>query len=228
MSSCDWHFAKCAPCSVLIWEHRRQFKIEMYVVKLVKAHDVYQIALIYFITGTQLLVGVYEGAMPMPSDIDYFKKFPDGLVESHAGTGRKLCLAPASAGNNGALPPSPSAIRDPKRQRVGSPEVKKPTSNPRQSLPLHEERCCSCTKHSTCLTSRCNCLSKCWNIPSKNPMKEITKAPAPQMDKFPAPARVLDLSSVAVTTQKTNSNAEAKTWIASQEEFEGTPDPEEE
>jgi hypothetical protein len=76
-----------------------------------------------------------------------YLKIPEGLVEGYAGIGRKFRHVAAPTSDHGVLPASPSSKRDSKRQRVGSPEVKKSIPNPRQSSPLHEERCCGCTKY---------------------------------------------------------------------------------
>jgi hypothetical protein len=54
------------------------------------------------------------------------------------------------------------AKTDPKRQRSGSLELTIRNLNPNQSSPVHEDRCCNCTKMSTCQTKRCVCFhEKC-------------------------------------------------------------------
>jgi hypothetical protein len=65
-------------------------------------------------------------------------------------------------------------------------------------------------------------------MPSKNPVTAITKSPAPGIDDFPAPARVLDLSLVAVatpTTQDGKTQPNERIISESQSEPQGTPDP---
>jgi hypothetical protein len=150
-----------------------------------------------------------------------YLKTPEGLVAGYVGIGRKLQRAAAMASDHGALPPSPTAIRDPKRQRVGSPEEKKSPPHPQQSSPMHEDRCCSCTKQSTCSTSRCeckiavpprncsscDCIGKCKNTLQRNPLKDTPTTPAPDFDKFPMLAGVLDLSLVAPVTTPTTQDS---------------------
>jgi hypothetical protein len=97
-----------------------------------------------------------------------YEKTPEGLVEGYGGprTDNEPPVTTIAASNNGALPDQPKRDGhgvlpekpDPKRQRSGSLQPNKVTAPIKQSTPVHEDRCCNCTKMSTCQTKRCECF----------------------------------------------------------------------
>jgi hypothetical protein len=85
-----------------------------------------------------------------------FRKTPEGRVEVYTGPSTSTPASPTAKANHGANhDPSPSKPVA-KRLRLDSPAKLPPQKSP-QSFPVHEGRCCNCTKSSTCSTSRCAC-----------------------------------------------------------------------
>jgi hypothetical protein len=95
---------------------------------------------------------------------------------------------------------------DPKRMRLGSPHLPEKTPCPKQSTPVHEDRCCNCTKMSTCQTKHCECLRAqqpcmscdcfnwCQNHGGYISLCEFIQTSAPEEDDSLDLARVLNLS----------------------------------
>jgi hypothetical protein len=97
-----------------------------------------------------------------------YEKIPEGLVEGYGGpcTSDKNPVTMLSASDNGALSDQPKRGNygvlpekpDPKRMRSGSLQPNKVTAPTKQSTHVHEDRCCNCSKTSTCQTKRCACF----------------------------------------------------------------------
>jgi hypothetical protein len=97
------------------------------------------------------------------------------LEKGYVGTGRNAPSSEAAkrCDHGGSL-----SKPEPKRQRSGSIDDRKPSPN-QQSTPVHESRCCNCTKSLTCQTKRsecvkaqrpctsCNCSVKCVEFESQ-------------------------------------------------------------
>jgi hypothetical protein len=155
---------------------------------------------------------------------------PDGLVEGYERYGRELEAPLTKNNDNGVRKTLKSATPEPKRQRVTSPPAKIPTADNRKSSPLLEDRCCSCTKHSTCSTRRCNCyaanrectscaclrkcINKCVVIKTEHPNESTTlESAGPEVPPSPGRPHNLETSLVetvpwqhrtAPTSQQTN------------------------
>jgi hypothetical protein len=125
----------------------------------------------------------------------------DPLV-SHGGSGNSE--PPASQlkrVDHGVSPLKP----DPKRRRSGCLQLREGSSD-LQSTPGHEDRCCNCTKTSTCQTKRCECFAacrpclscdckeRCRNRTNKN-QHNVINTPASGTDGSPTLAKVLNFDS---------------------------------
>jgi hypothetical protein len=79
--------------------------------------------------------------------------------------------------------------------RVESPETPRSTQSPRQSSPVHVERCCNCSKSSTFQTKRCacfkaatpclscDCIDKCCNKWAHKFYGELSTPSTPETDE---------------------------------------------
>jgi hypothetical protein len=146
-----------------------------------------------------------------------YEKIPEGLVESYGGprTGNETPVTTVSASDNGALSDQPKRgdhgvspeKPDPKRRRSGSLQPNKVTALTKQSTPVHEDRCCNCSKTSTCQTKRCacflvgtpcrscDCKERCKNLKViKNPYR-VQDTTATGIDESPALAKELNFGS---------------------------------
>jgi hypothetical protein len=105
-----------------------------------------------------------------------YEKIPEGLVEGYGGphTGNETPVTTVGASDDGALPDQPKrddhgvlpAKPDTKRRRSGSLQPNKVTAPTKQSTPVHEDRCCNCSKMLTCQTKRCECFLEGTPCPS--------------------------------------------------------------
>ncbi len=152
-----------------------------------------------------------------------YQKIPEGLEEGYGGprTDNETTVTEVAASDNGALSDQPkrddhgaSPIKpDPKRRRSGSLQPTKNRTNTKQSTPVHEDRCCNCSKTSTCQTKRCACFSgntacrscdckeKCRNLAvNKNPVC-VEDTAAPGIGESPTLAKVLNFDSQSSKTQ---------------------------
>jgi hypothetical protein len=143
-----------------------------------------------------------------------YEKIPEGLVEGYGGprTGNETPVTTVSASDYGALSDQPKRgdhgvspeKPDPKRRRSRSLQPKKVTAPTKQSTPVHEDRCCTCSKTSTCQTKRCacflggtpcrscDCKERCKNLKViKNPFR-VQDTTATGTDESPALAKVLN------------------------------------
>jgi hypothetical protein len=82
---------------------------------------------------------------------------PDGLVEGYERYGREREAPSTKNADNGVRRTEKSATLDPKQPRLGSPYKHKTQTDSKKSTPLLEDRCCNCTKYSTCTTKCCEC-----------------------------------------------------------------------
>jgi hypothetical protein len=82
---------------------------------------------------------------------------PDGLVEGYERYGREQEPPSTKNAYNGVRRTKKSATPDPKRPGLGSLYKQKTQTDSKKLTPLLEDRCCNCTKYSTCTTKRCEC-----------------------------------------------------------------------
>jgi hypothetical protein len=82
---------------------------------------------------------------------------PDGVVEGYERYGREREASSTRNDDNGVAKTEKSAIPDPKRPRLRSPNKKEHQAVKKTSTPLLEARCCNCSQNDTCGTKRCHC-----------------------------------------------------------------------
>lgn len=106
--------------------------------------------------------------------------------------------------DHGASPEKPDA----KRLKPGSPEPSKTSTKSRKSLPLHEDRCCSCTKASKCKTRKCECFRanrRCRNCDGSD--KCCNREGVPFCVEFKSSASATDESSAKASSLKSTPKA---------------------
>jgi hypothetical protein len=146
-----------------------------------------------------------------------YEKIPEGLVEGYGGhrTDIETPVTTVAASDNGALPDQLKRDNhgflpekpDPKRRRSGSLQPNKVTAPTKRFTLVHENRCCNCSKTSTCQTKRCECFLRgtpCLSCNCKERFKnlKVIKKPyrvkdtaATGTDESPALAKVLNFDS---------------------------------
>jgi hypothetical protein len=146
-----------------------------------------------------------------------YEEIPESLVEGYGGprTGNKPPVTTVAASDNGALPDQPKRDDhgvspekpDPKQQRSGSLQPNKVTAPTKQSTPVHENRCCNCSKTSTCQKKRCECFlggtpcrscdckERCKNLKVVKNSYRVKDTAATGTDESPALAKVLNFDS---------------------------------
>ena len=156
-------------------------------------------------------------------------------VESYVGTGTDDGVDGSTKRiDHGASPAKPAA----KRTKVESLDQSNRITS-KQSTSLHEDRCCSCTKLSTCKTRKCECVTakrpctscdcfhKCSNTSDhKQPYCKIVTA-VPEIDESQAPAAATT-PTVANSETDDKSSEEAERESVEADESRRTPVGEEE
>jgi hypothetical protein len=152
-------------------------------------------------------------------------------VEDYVGSGTKgLADGSPKRVDHGESPTAPET----KRRRHGSPgQTQRPTVKP--STSVHVNRCCNCSKLSTCKTTRCSCVlakqvctscdcSNCSNkvVQQKNPYCKLTVAKVPDIDESRAPAIATNLTGARRETDDKSTN-ETERESAEADESRSTP-----
>jgi hypothetical protein len=172
------------------------------------------------------------------------EKIPEGLVEGYTGPRRdsETPVTAIVAGDNGASNDElkranhgVSLEKPAPKQRKGPDTLPhRQEKNSPQSWPVHEDRCCNCTKKSTCRRScdcqkakrncvSCDCFGQCHTVANSH-IHCTFIATASGSDETPALAKALDFESLKSSDKNDNSSEKTPTEKEELDQSRGQPD----